>query len=47
MAGLDLNHQAGVNPAMLKRLAAVGSPLSKILVDLLVFYVGTVGVSRR
>ncbi len=39
MVGLDLTHQARVTPEVMDRVAAVGSPLSAVVTQLLRFYV--------
>jgi purine nucleosidase len=38
MVGLDLTHQALATPAVLQRLAALGTPISKIAVQLMEFF---------
>ncbi len=41
MVGLDLTHQAGATDAVVERFAALGTPLSKIVVELLTFFGST------
>jgi purine nucleosidase len=38
MVGLDLTHQALATPAVLQRIAALGTPISKIAVQLMEFF---------
>lgn len=38
MVGLDLTHQAIATPEVVERIAAIGSPLSQIVVDILTFF---------
>ncbi len=38
MVGLDLTHQATADPQVLARFAAIGSPLSRFVVDVLSFF---------
>jgi len=41
MVGLDLTHQAGATDAVVERFSALGTPLSKIVVELLTFFGST------
>jgi purine nucleosidase len=41
MVGLDLTHQAGADESVLERIGALGTPLSKIVVELLTFFGST------
>jgi purine nucleosidase len=41
MVGLDLTHQAGADEGVLQRISALGTPLSKIVVELLTFFGST------
>jgi purine nucleosidase len=41
MVGLDLTHQAGATDAVVGRFSALGTPLSKIVVELLTFFGST------
>jgi purine nucleosidase len=41
MVGLDLTHQAGATNAVVERFSALGTPLSKIVVELLTFFGST------
>jgi purine nucleosidase len=41
MVGLDLTHQAGADERVLERIGALGTPLSKIVVELLTFFGST------
>ena len=38
MVGLDLTHQAGADEGVLQRISAIGTPLSKIVVEMLTFF---------
>lgn len=41
MVGLDLTHQAGADEGVIRRISNVGTPLSKIVVELLTFFGST------
>lgn len=41
MVGLDLTHQAGATEAVVQRIGAIGTPLAKIVVELLTFFAST------
>jgi purine nucleosidase len=41
MVGLDLTHQATADAAVVERIAAIGSPLSSFVVDVLGFFAST------
>jgi inosine-uridine nucleoside N-ribohydrolase len=41
MCGLNVTHQALVTPGVLDRIAALGTPLARICVDLLTFFTGS------
>ena len=40
MCGLNVTHQALATPAVLDRIAALGTPLARVCVDLLTFFAG-------
>lgn len=46
MVGLDLTHQALATPEVLRRIEGIGSPLSRVVVDMLRFYQAAYGAQQ-